>query len=272
MAAVLEKLGLEGIIGFDGPSVEQPYLVRFASDFADAAAAVEAELSAFIVVQGITLVFQSYRFRELGTSKWEFVAKYGRKEQQETNSIQGSFDATGGTGHITQSIATVEKYFDSGETTVYDFGGAIGVSNEGVEGTDIETPGYLFQYTVMLPVALWTPAYRAKLRGLRKKVNDAAWENADGDVFAAGECRFRGFQSSRRGFDDVELTLLFHAEENRTGITVGAITGIAKKGQEYMWVRYADRDTGSGAPITKYPIAVYIEQVYYYGNFADLDP
>lgn len=270
MAAFVQKLGLTGTVGIDGPSVEQPYFVRDAT-FDEAAALVESDLPAFIIVRGITLVFQDYRFQELGPGAWDFFAKYGRREPNLTNVTTAQFDATGGTAHITQSIQTLQKKFDPGETVVYDFGGAIGVSNDGVEGTDIETPGYSFQYTVYLPLANWTPTYRLKLRKLSKKYNNAVWTSPEGDIFEAGEVRYRGFQASRRGLDDVELTHLFHAEDNRI-LTAGNITDIAKRGQDYVWYRYADSDDTTGAPLLKYPVAAYVEEVYHPGNFADLEP
>lgn len=275
MPAVVERLGLEGIASFDGPSVEQPYLVTGA-EFAAAAALVESQLPAFIVVGGITCIFQGYRFRELGPGAWEFFAKYGRRESVPTNAIQSQWDATGGTSHITQSINTVGQFFDPADLAnggvVHVFNEVIGVSSDGVEGTDIETPGLLFQYTVYVPTANWTPTYRARLRALTKKINNAAWTSPEGDTFEIAECRYRGFQSSRRGFDDVEVTHLFHAEKNRTGIEIGAITNITKRGQDYLWVRYVDQEGAAGAPILKRASAVFVEQVYEFGNFADLEP
>src|SRR5690606_20953075 len=57
---------------------------------------------------------------------------------------------------------------------------------------------------------------------------------------------------------------------NRTGISVGPISGISKKGWEYLWVRYADaEDTGSNT-LVKQPVAAYVEKVYEDGNFAAL--
>ena len=56
----------------------------------------------------------------------------------------------------------------------------------------------------------------------------------------------------------------------KTGLTVGDITGIDKKGWEYMWVRYADAEDTTAKAIVKKPVAVYVEKVYDAGNFADL--
>jgi hypothetical protein len=63
--------------------------------------------------------------------------------------LQGLFDssldvdvakqmADGGTQHITQSLATIQKYAAAG--TAPDFGGAIGVTHDSVEGVDITVP------------------------------------------------------------------------------------------------------------------------------------
>ena len=66
------------------------------------------------------------------------------------------------------------------------------------------------------------------------------------------------------------ISFKFAASPNATGLVVGDITGIAKKGWEYLWVRYADAEDTSAKVLVKKPIAAYVEQVYPYGNFAGL--
>lgn len=87
---------------------------------------------------------------------------------------------------------------------------------------------------------------------------------------AAGECLFLGASGSKRGAEDWEITYRFAGSPNRTGLVVGPITGISKKGWEYMWVRYADSEDAAARTIVKKPVAVYIERVYEEGNFAAL--
>jgi hypothetical protein len=70
--------------------------------------------------------------------------------------------------------------------------------------------------------------------------------------------------------DDWEITFRFAASLYRTGIVVGEITGIAKKGWQYMWVRYADAEDDAAKAIVKKPVAVYVEKVYEEGDFAGL--
>jgi hypothetical protein len=82
--------------------------------------------------------------------------------------------------------------------------------------------------------------------------------------------RLQAWRRVRRGGGDWEITFRFAASPNQTGLSVGSITGINKKGWEYLWVRYADaEDTGSGAIIKK-PIAAYVERVYDDANFGAL--
>lgn len=65
-----------------------------------------------------------------------------------------------------------------------------------------------------------------------------------------------------------EITYRFAGSPNRTGLTVGPIVGINKKGWEYMWVRYADSEDTVAKAIVKKPAAAYIERVYDEGNFS----
>jgi len=57
---------------------------------------------------------------------------------------------------------------------------------------------------------------------------------------------------------------------NRSNIVVGEITGIARKGWEYLWVRYADAKDDTAKAIVKKPVAAYVEKVYEEGSFAGL--
>ncbi len=94
-------------------------------------------------------------------------------------------------------------------------------------------------------------------------MNNAAFKG-----FAVGEVLFLGASGSQRGADDWEITYRFAASPNVTGLAVGPISGINKKGWEYLWVRYADAEDQN--VLVKQPIAAYVEQVYELGNFSTL--
>ncbi len=196
--------------------------------------------------------------------QWIATVRYGVRPPTEVGESSFSFDTSGGTQHITQSLATVHRYGAPG-TTAPDFGGAVGVTHDNVEGVDITIPVYSFSETHYLDAAVVTPAYKGTLFSLTGKVNNASFKG-----LAAGECLFLGASGSKRGADDWEITYRFAGSPNRTGLVVGPISGISKKGWEYMWVRYADSEDAAAKAIVKKPVAVYIERVYEEGNFAAL--
>ena len=73
-----------------------------------------------------------------------------------------------------------------------------------------------------------------------------------------------------RGQEDWEITYRFAASPNVSGLVVGSITGINKKGWEYLWVRYAEVEDEDAQVLVNRPVAAYVERVYDTGNFAAL--
>jgi len=257
MAVIIEKYdSRETTVGVENPSVELLYVVDGTEDDAAVRALVEATIPAIYA----GLVFQSYHISHQGSGLWEVSVRYGKKEPKEPGESSFSFDTGGGTTHITQSLQTVNSYAPPGEAPP-DFKGAIGVNNDSVEGTDITIPVYNFKETHYIPIALVTPAYKATLFYLTGKVNAAPFKG-----FAPGEVLFMGASGSQRGQEDWEITFSFAASPNATGLTIGDITGIDKKGWEYLWVRYQDSEDAD--VLVKQPAAVYVEQVYPYGDFS----
>jgi hypothetical protein len=167
---------------------------------------------------------------------WEGVARYSNSAPQTDESVF-AFDTGGGTQHITQSLANVARYAPPGQTAP-NFKGAIGVTADSVEGVDITVPVYQFSETHYIDDAYVTPAYK-------------------GTLFASGQ---------KRGGGDWEINYRFAASPNVTGLAVGDIAGISKKGFEYLWVRYADAEDSAARTLVKRPIAAYVEQVYPYGD------
>jgi len=199
-----------------------------------------------------------------GVGKWKCSVRYVKPgfTAPEVGESSFSFDTSGGTQHVTQSLATVGRYPPG---SAPDFGGAIGVTHDSVEGVDITAPVYSFSETHWLADSAVTQNYKTTLFNLTGKVNNAPFKG-----MAAGECLFLGASGSKRGADDWEITYRFAASPNRSGLTIGDITGISKKGWEYLWVRYADSEDTAAKAVVKRPVAVYVEQVYEYGNFAAL--
>jgi hypothetical protein len=257
MAVIIEKYdSRESTVGVENPSVDLLYVVDGTEDDAIVRATVEATIPAIYA----GLVFQNYRIAHQGSGLWDVSVRYGKKEPKEPGESSFSFDTGGGTTHITQSLETVASYAPPDKDPP-DFKGAIGVNNDSVEGTDITIPVYNFKETHYIPIALVTPAYKAILFYLTGKVNAFPFKG-----FAPGEVLFLGASGSQRGQEDWEITFSFAASPNATGLTVGDITGIDKKGWEYLWVRYQDAEDAD--VLVKQPAAVYVEQVYPYGDFS----
>jgi hypothetical protein len=172
-----------------------------------------------------------------------------------------TFDTGGGSAKITQSLTTVNTY----GTNPPNFQGAIGVSEDRVEGVEITIPQFEFTETHRFTDAQVTGAYRQTLFTLTGRTNNATFKG-----FAAGEVLFLGAQGSKRGNELWSLTFRFAASKNLTGQTVGTITGVAKAGWDYLWVRYADFEDATAVALVKRPVAVYVERVYEPGDFAGL--
>ncbi len=245
------------------PSTERLYWVRGTSDDLEALAALEAEVPSFY--GGLPLY--QVRVEEAGPDLYDGTVTYqvdSSTDPPDTGESTFTFETGGGSEHITQSLATISSYAPPGGTAP-DFKGAIGVTADSVEGVDIVVPTYQFTETHYLDDSLVTPSYKGTLFALTGRVNDGAFKG-----FSAGECLFLGVSGSKRGQGDWELTFRFASRPNRTGLSVGDITGIDKNGWEYLWVRYAEaEDAGAGA-IVKRPVAVYVERVYESGDFAGL--
>ena len=203
-----------------------------------------------------------------GPMLWEATVQY-RQPEREEGEWSDSFDTGGGTQHITQAKAHVSSYAPAGKTAP-SYQGAIGVTADSIEGVDITVPVYRFSRTAAVADSRVTDAYKGKLFALTGKTNSAAWGG-----FAEGEVLFLGASGSKRGRNgDWELTFSFAASPNATGLTIGSISGINKKGWEYLWVEYAEEVDGAANPkrVVKRPASVHVERVYDAGDFADLEP
>ena len=246
----------------DNPQVELTYIITGTDDDL----LVKSSLAAATPTLYDGLVRQTLQIEPVGPELWDGVVRYGKGNDQLSQESTFAFDTGGGTQHITQSLKTVQKYAASG--TAPDFSGAIGVTHDSVEGVDITIPVYQFSETHYLAASVVTNAYKGTLFRLTGRVNIAPFRGC-----AAGECLFLGASGSRRGTnieDDWEIAFKFAGSPNATGLVVGTITGVAKKGWEYMWVRYEDREDDAANVLVKKPVAVYIEKVYEDGDFSVL--
>jgi hypothetical protein len=272
---VTEKADSRPAADGDSPSRELKYVIRGTDSETVALTSLAAAAPA--AYEGLTR--KTWKVDPVGdptdSQTWDGVVTYGlvSLKPKETGDWTFSFDTSGGTQHITQSIRNIANHSLPG-TVPPDFKGAIGVTQDSVEGVDIDAAGpFNFTITAYLAAGSMTGQWLAQVYALRAKtpVNDDTFSlNVDGVQisFAAGEVRFIDFSGSKRRVGDWELQFKFSALPNRRGFSVGDITNIDKEGWQYMWVRYQDKDDSSAKQIVKRPTSVHIEEVYPKGDFS----
>jgi len=256
--SVTEKFGSRLTREGDDPRIDLVYTIKGTDS--DISAKTLLYATAPATYDG--LVRRTWEVEQISEQLWEGTVSYGlMRARPDVGESMQSFETGGGTQHITQSLSTIGSYAPAGKTAP-DFKGAIGATRDSVEGVDIQVPVFQFTETHVLPNKIVTDAYKLNLYNLTAKVNQAAFR-----WFAAGEVLFQGVSGNKRGEDDWELTFRFAASPNKTGQTVGDITGIAKLGWDYLWVRYVSDVDETAKDTVQKPEAVYVERVYEQGDF-----
>jgi len=172
-----------------------------------------------------------------------------------------SFDTTGGSRRVLQSIKTVQSYAMPGSTPP-NFRGAIGVSDSGIEGVDIVDPVFSFQEIRIKAASDVDAAFKAVIFGMTGRVNSETWNG-----YEDGEVLFMGATGVQRGEDEWEIVYRFIASQNATDLAVGEISDITKAGHDYLWALYSDEIDPASNTLVKVPRAVFVEQVYKRGDF-----
>jgi hypothetical protein len=232
----------------------------------------------------VQLRAESYSVSYLGDDAWQVSIAYEKQgaeddDQRDPLKRSRSFDTSGGSQHITQAAGG--SVTTSGGTTVTQgserryppgtapsMNNAIGVDSSSVNGVDIVAPALTWTETYDVPHQYVTANYIKSIAALTGTVNNGAFR-----TFAAGEVLFMGCSGSQewddqRGNGPWTLSYKFVASPNVTAQTIGDISGIEKKGHEYLWVRY--EDAVSSNELVKKPKYVYVNKVYRDGNFAGL--
>ena len=186
-----------------------------------------------------------------------YVAVQYTKKQDEVGAYQFSFQTTGGSLHITHSRESVAKYPGLARS----HNQAIDVDKENrPRGTTVTVPACRLSYTFKHPAGVINELTAIALARVTGMVNNAAWHGLQ-----AGEALFLGADGSDGTDSDAEATYHVAAEENLTGLVIGAISGIAKQGHDLLWVWWEDNVEGN-APGVK-PRGVYVERLYRRTNF-----
>ena len=189
---------------------------------------------------------------------------YGAQKPREAGDFDFSFDTTGYTKKLTQSLRTVQRKAPAGQTAP-DMKGAINVTDSSVDGVDVQSSGFKWTETHYLPIEACTFAYGDLLEELTGKRNSSPFRGKPKDAVI-----FRGAQGGKKDENTAVVTYHFESGKHATGLTVNTITGIDKKAWDYLWVRYAETEDGVAKMLVRRPIAAYVEEVTEAADFAQL--
>lgn len=143
--------------------------------------------------------------------------------------------------------------------TAADLKSAIGVTRDGVEGTDVVVPKCEFTWTRQVkPVNL---PYLRRIRSVVGKTNNARWRGFD-----KGELLYLGSTGQSGPGGVWTVAHKFAAGENLYAVRVTPTLVLPRKGAwDYLWCTYGYKDDTT---VYSVPTAGYVEQVYREANFA----
>lgn len=196
-----------------------------------------------------------------GWANYLVTVPYGPLKR-EVGEVSFTFDTSGATINVKAAREHVATYAAAGLVASGDqHAGAIGVTGDGdVEGVDIVVPALKLTYQFKHPQAQITEAQVRVMAGWTGATNADVFRG-----FQPGELLFLGASGSDGSNSEAEVSYQYVASSNTSNLTVGAISGIAKKGHDAFWIEFED-EVDEGSPVRQ-PKRVHIERVYDAINF-----
>lgn len=195
----------------------------------------------------------------IGPDSWEAKVRYD-STAPESLSANNAFELeiSGGTAHITSSLATAAY-----PPTLPDHGGAIGVTEDNVQGADVYSPETTFSFTRYYTE--FPPSRVATLIGVRGKVNNTPFQG-----LGAGQVLFEGASvrlvDNRPGTPWV-VTYRFRLQLNAI-VSAGDSGPVDKAGWDLFEIRYEPVVVDDA--LVQLPIGGYLHQVYERADFSVL--
>ena len=264
MSIVVQPRWQQRGTGGESPSAELDYVIIGTNDMTQAELALVAESPVFLGSLGR----REWHVEQTGPLMFDGFVSYGSGDKPEKKQI----------GQASKSWEIgfkQERVYQSLDTTIYhedgrpapSFGGAIGVSKDGVEGVDVPTPTKAWSEKWVISLAqFYSGDYEQQLWQVAKApVNNAPFRG-----HLAGEVLFRGATGDPRDEESAEVSFKFEASPNLTDLVFGTLTGIEKRGWEYIWPLYEDEEDDDAKLIVQVPRAAYVEQVIRTSDFANL--
>jgi hypothetical protein len=217
---------------------------------------------------------------------WIITVRYGSLSLDLANggATLLSFSTTGGSFHVTQSLATVASAGPTGMDIPVTNGAIGGGFGQEPSGVDVPGPAFNFAIRRKFPAEEVTAAYIADLVVLSGSANDATFSVTASGItlsFVKGELLFLGADSPEPEADGSGFYITFHfsASPHLDGGSGGdprlTIEGLEpldeKEGWHFLWVMYEQQQDTDAEVVIPRPRAAYVEQVVPYGDFDLLD-
>lgn len=189
--------------------------------------------------------------RNRGEQLWEIIATYGVGPAPDD---QVQLDTTGETVHMERALSTTA--YGTDPPNLHD---AINWDGERIQGVDVPIPSLKIQITRTVPKAT-IDATIGDLATLTGTVNSATYLGRP-----AGELLFTGLIAQTKDAESYRVTYSWKASPNLTDLEIGGITGINKKGWEYLWAmteKTIESNTIQGSTIVPTVRAVYVQKLF----------
>lgn len=233
----------------------------------DALRYLDEYVSEVLQVDGKEIKLISSEIEQEEQEIWKASVKYKTPASiviNDTNDRTFSFSINASTQHITHSKKTTGKYSNGEE--IPDFKNAIGITPDNeIVGCDILLPEFQFQDQQEISAGSVNMALIKKWAQLVGKVNSSSFFE-----FSPGEVLFMGCEGSRKNGEAYNVTFHYSVSTNANNLTIGDISGIEKKGWDYLWVYSQTAKDETEKFIVKRPRYVFTEQVYDTGDFSIL--
>ncbi len=246
-------------------SVDLEYTIGDEPNYDNALILLATTAPAAQLLDGWLLEKVEYSLTPTSHDMYDATVRYTKRSREKEELQEGEssyqFETGGGTIHLTHALSTT-KY---GGVNAPEVNNAIDFDGETIKGADIQSAVYNFSETHVLPAADVDAAYKLALFRATGKTNNGSFKG-----FAAGEALFLGASGSQRGDESWEINYRFSAQENKTGLSIGGINSIDKKGWEFLWVNWrvvADTTSGRTKPEA---IGVYVQKLYEDHDFANI--
>lgn len=199
---------------------------------------------------GKRAVLQSVNISDINERSWDFKVNYAALVRKEEDYLEYEFDV--GLQDVTITHALETTPYTHSSRTAPDFQKGVNISSDGkVQGISNGQPTFSFQLTKYWAIDAITPAYQLLVKSLAGKYNNAEFKG-----LPAGEVKFMGARG-KPGGQKWPITYRFEHSSNET-ISVGDITGIVRKGWQYLDIyRRIISDTASKKKI-EVPHSVYV--------------